>query len=171
MALDREEAFRKKFSISEDIKIRFPNPNEEFRCQHGMEEIFLHISHFEAGLRVPFPPLIRRFLNFFGLHPSQIHPNVCRVLMGCLVINQKAGLDLGLAEVLYCYSLKKKIEKRETYYLPTIKKPHPFVTDLPDSEKGWNNGYVVLSGRWEFGAWEEHQLWATPRVLGNPGTI
>ncbi|KAL6324503.1 hypothetical protein AAG906_013315 [Vitis piasezkii] len=114
MALDRAEAFGKKFSISDDIKIRFPNPNEEF------------------------------------------------------LINQKADLDLGLAEVLYCYSLKKKIEKQETYYLSTIKKSHSLVNGLPDCKKGWMNGYVVLSGRWEFGAWEEHQLWATPRVLGNP---
>ena len=68
--------------------------------------VYFTREQFVAGLRLPFPSLVKQFLHFIRSPPALIHPNVFRILMGCSVLNSLYQLDTLLVVICFIYFLK-----------------------------------------------------------------
>ena len=88
-------------------------------------------------------------MSFFNIYPSQVHPNVIKLLTGYLVINHKFGLDLSLGDILFIYILKI-IENESNYLLSLLKKTYSLIYHPLYYNKGWENNYIKAIGKWEF---------------------
>ncbi|CAL5337417.1 unnamed protein product [Camellia sinensis] len=56
-------------------------------------------------------------------------------------------------------------EKGYVYYLKPRSTEFKIVADLPDSNKGAGDDYVIASGNWEFGADEDAHLYPLPQSV------
>ena len=54
----------------------------------GADNVFYFTQeYFVVGLRFPIPSLVKQFLHFTRAPPTLIHPNVFRIMIGCIVLN------------------------------------------------------------------------------------
>ena len=70
----------------------------------------------EGGVRFPMDPLLADFLGHLRLTPSQVNPNVFRIVMGTVELNRRLGLDLGIHDILRTYILHHN-SKTDAYSL------------------------------------------------------
>ena len=63
--------------------------------------------------------------------------------MGCSVLDMLFYLDFSLLEVLFIYTIKMSPKERFNLFAHILS--FQFVTNLPDSSKGWVKGYVLVS--------------------------
>ena len=73
------------------------------------------IAFIEGGVRIPMGPMMRNYLRFVRLTPTQCVSNIFRIL-GCVdALNEKMGLQLTHHDVNWVYGLHHLKGKR--YYL------------------------------------------------------
>ena len=95
----------------------------------------LHVGHFvEGGIQLPLDPMFILLMKLGNIPFSRLGANVIRVLSSVAAINRVTGSEMGLYEILYCYSLKRKYEHFHFY-------PHPnapnLLTALPNTQKNF----------------------------------
>ena len=73
--------------------------------KHGW--IALYEIPFRDGVSLPIPNLVRDVLDHFEITPSQLMPNVWRLLMPLECMSKRYGIVCELEEVLYSYYLKE----------------------------------------------------------------
>ena len=96
-------AFREEYGVPADVHHELA---EEETTPWGREECpFTVLSIVEGGLRFPLTPLITDFLRRTGLAPTQVSTNTYRIINGFHELNNRLGINLGLAEVLRQYTL------------------------------------------------------------------
>lgn len=66
--------------------------------------------------------------------------------MGCNVLDALYHMDLSLLEVLFVYTIKVSLKER--FCLSAHILFLQLVTGLPDSNKGWAKGHVLVSSPW-----------------------
>ena len=107
------------------------------------------IAFIEGGVRIPMGPMMRNYLRFVRLTPTQYIPNVFRIL-GCVdALNEKMGLQLTHHDVNWVYSLHHP--KGKEYYLKTKQLEVRLIQCLPESSKGLNKDFLIMFGEWHNG--------------------
>ena len=107
------------------------------------------IAFIEGGMRIPMGPMIRNYLRFVRLTPTQYIPNVFRIL-GCVdALNEKMGLQLTHHDVNWVYNLHHP--KGKEYYLKTRQLEVRLIQCLPESSKGLNKDFMIMFGEWHNG--------------------
>ncbi|GMQ01948.1 hypothetical protein CsSME_00048398 [Camellia sinensis var. sinensis] len=128
---------------------------------------FSIVAFTECGLRLPLNILFREILHFYKLNPMQLAINSYRVINGIIVLARQENARITLADIQYCYTmcLLNLKEKGYVYYLKPRSTKFKIVADLPDSNKGAGDDYVIASGNWEFGADDDAHLYPLPRSV------
>ena len=113
-------------------------------------------------MRIPMGPVMKNYLRHFRLAPTQCAANMFRIL-GCVdALNEKMGLRLTHHDVNWCYNLQKL--KGKIYYMKTRDERVRLIQCLPDSNKGLNKDFLIVSGEWHDGV-------PCPMLEGEPGGV
>ena len=143
--------FRQKYRIPDDVDLRLNEPNDFLdNYTPGLDVIHIPVMAIvEGGVRFPLSTLLCQTLNFYNICPMQCKVNTFRVIMGVDRLNSILGTVLGPKEIRDVYSLCRHGEPpyRE-YYLKHRGTPPPLVTQLPDSSKGGNDDFFIVTGGW-----------------------
>ena len=104
------------------------------------------IAFLEGGMRIPMGPMMRDYLRHFQLAPIHCAVNVFGIL-GCVdALNEKIGLRLTHYDVNWCYNLQHL--KGKSYYMKTLDDKGRLIQCLPESSKGLNKDFLIVSGVW-----------------------
>ena len=107
------------------------------------------IAFIEGGMTIPMGTIIRNYLRYFRLSPTQCAPNMFRVL-GCIeVLNQRMNINLTHHDVNWIYNLQHL--KRQGYYLKSKQSEVMLIQCLPVSNKGIKEDFLIFSGQWHDG--------------------
>ena len=107
------------------------------------------IAILEGGMRIPMRSVMKDYLRHFRLAPTQCVINVFRIL-GCVdVLNEKMGLRLTHHDVNLCYNLQHL--KSKSYYMKVRDDKVRLIQCLPESSKGLNKDFLIVSGGWHDG--------------------
>ncbi|KAL2526583.1 Plus3 domain-containing protein [Abeliophyllum distichum] len=101
-----------------------------------------------AGLRLPFPRIVRKFLREWGIAPTQLCPNGWRILLGFLILWNQLGFPRPSArEFNSLYSFKSD-GKRSGWWYASVKAKTggSVVTQTPDSIKNWKKFWFFVRG-------------------------
>lgn len=80
--------------------------------------------------------IITRFLKVVMLSILQVIPNTHRILLGCIVINDRSDqLKVGFDEVMFCYKLKLCMNCTDLCYCSREKEEWPFSQVLKPVKK------------------------------------
>ena len=111
------EKFKTDFRIPPNVGLRYCKEVEwHFLRQEG-EVVIPMIAFIEGGIRIPMGSVMRNYLKFVRLTPTQCIPNVFRIL-GCVdALNEKMRLQLTHHDVNWVYGLHHL--KGKGYYLKT----------------------------------------------------
>ena len=87
-------SFRAQYRIPPKINLRYCEEGEWFEQRREGEVVIPMIAFIEYGMRIPIGRVMRDYLRFYRLAPTQCVPNVFRIL-GCVdALNEKMGLGL-----------------------------------------------------------------------------
>lgn len=99
---------------------------------------------FKEGFRLPLPRLVREVCEYHLVSPSQLMPNVWRVLMALEVFSEKHGIEFTVAETLHAYSLQEHHKDKGRYQFFSRSK-NPLIVELKDCDKYWKDRYFFVS--------------------------
>ena len=104
------------------------------------------IAFLEGGMRIPMHLVMRDYLRHFRLAPIQCAVNVFRILGSVDALNEKMGLRLTHHDVNYYYNLQYL--KGKTYYMKARDERVRLIQCLPESSKGLNKDFLIMSRAW-----------------------
>ena len=90
-------------------------------------------------------PLLANFLDYFNLSPTQINPNIFRIVMGMVELNRRLGLDLTIHDIIATYTLRTS--QNEAYSLRPRDVYNTLVNSLPDTNKDMIDDFLLVRGR------------------------
>jgi hypothetical protein len=140
--------FRSRYEIPDDVATRLA-PVDALR--ESPTHDILHIpvvAVVEGGVRFPLAPLLRQVLAWYKLSPMQVSANFFRVVMGINTLNQLLGTSLGLHDIHHLYSISRTKDAL-TYYLKSRDSRRRLVLELPDSARGDDDDFLIVTGRFE----------------------
>ena len=154
--------FKADYRIPSNVGLRYCKEGEwHFLRQEG-EVVIPMIAFIEGGVKIPMRLVIRDYLRFVRLAPTQCIPNVFRIL-GCVdALNGKMGLQLTHHDVNWVYGLHHL--KGKGYYLKTRQLEVRLIQCLPKSSKGLNKDFFIVSREW-------HDGLPCPTEEGQPGGV
>ena len=110
-------SFRAQYRIFPNINLRYCEEGEWFERRRESEVVIPMIAFIEGGMRILMGRVMKDYLRFYRLTPTQCVPNVFRIL-GCVdALNEKMGLGLTHHDVNWVYNLHHLEGKG--YYLKT----------------------------------------------------
>ena len=107
------------------------------------------IAFLEGGIEIPMRPVMRDYLRHFRLAPIQCANNMFRILACVDALNEKMGLKLTHHDVNWCYNLQYL--KGKTYYMKARDDKVQLIQCLPESSKGLNKDFLIVSEAWHDG--------------------
>ena len=107
------------------------------------------IAFLEGGIEIPMRPVMRDYLRHFRLAPIQCASNMFRILACVDALNEKMGLKLTHHDVNWCYNLQYL--KGKTYYMKARDDKVHLIQCLPESSKGLNKDFLIVSEVWHDG--------------------
>ena len=107
------------------------------------------ITLIEGSMRIPMGRVMRDYLRFYRLAPTQCVPNIFRILGFVDALNEKMGLGFTHHDVNWVYNLHHL--KGKGYYLKMRQPEIRFIQCLPESSKGLNKDFLIVSRRWHDG--------------------
>ena len=107
------------------------------------------IAFIEGGMRISIGMVTRDYLRAYRLAPTQCSPNMFRILGSVDALNERMGLNLTHHDVNWVYNLHHL--KGQGYYLKSRYLEIRLIQCLPDSSKGLNKDYLIVSGEWHDG--------------------
>ena len=135
--------WKKKFHLSDDIIIRIPGPFDRV-SDFEVGEIPVYEGFFETGFRDQVLSLVAEVSRAVNISPGQLNPPSWRTLIAMQNLGDLEGLVIGVAEVLYCYSVSPLNGGEFRYYLRPRGKELP-VRELSKAEK---KRHPVFEGGW-----------------------
>ena len=107
------------------------------------------IAFIKGGIRIPMGKVIRDYLIAHRLAPTQCVPNMFRILGNVDTFNEKLGVNLTHHDVNWVHNRHKLTG--QGYYLK-IKVPIVrLILCLPESNKGMNKDFLIISREWHDG--------------------
>ena len=138
--------FKKYYGFPKDVHIWYVSYGDLAFIQY-QDLVLPIITIVEGGVRIPMHPFLIQFLIHFRLSPLQCVPNVFRVVMGTAILMDKLGLKLTIHDMTYVYRLQKT--GRNQYTLVARNFDKKLVIGLPDSSKGRDEDFLVITGNWQ----------------------
>ncbi|KAL2475081.1 Uncharacterized protein Adt_35817 [Abeliophyllum distichum] len=145
--------WHRTYSIPDEIEFFVPGPNDR-ADDPPLGCVALNQAVLAAGLRLPFPRIVRKFLREWGIAPTQLCPNGWRILLGFLILWNQLGFPRPSArEFNSLYSFKSD-GKRSGWWYASVKAKTggSVVTQTPDSIKNWKKFWFFVRGPWQFSA-------------------
>ena len=120
------------------------------------------IAFIKGGIRIPMSIVTKDYLRAYRLAPTKCTPNMFRTL-GCVdALNDKIGLGLTHHDVNWVYNLQHL--NGHGYYLKSRYPEVRLIQCLPESNKGLNKDFLIVSGEW-------HDGLPCPTKEGQPGGV
>ena len=138
--------FRRLYRIPDDVGLQYVHWSNALPPSSG-ELLIPVVAVVEGGVRFPLDPLLADFLNYFSLSPTQVNPNIFRIVMGTVELNRRLGLELSTYDIVWTYILHRN-SKTESYSLQPRDINYTLVNGLPDTNRGFDDDYLVVSGEW-----------------------
>ena len=143
------EKFIADYRIPSNVGLRYCKEGEWHFMRQGGEVVIPIIAFLKGGMRIPMGSVIRDYLRHFRLAPTQCAINVFRIL-GCVdTLNEKMGLRLTHHDVNWCYNLQHL--KGKSYYMKARDDKVRLIQYLPESSKGLNKDFPIVSEGWHDG--------------------
>ncbi|KAL2533434.1 Uncharacterized protein Adt_06785 [Abeliophyllum distichum] len=139
------------YRIPDDVEFVVPGPDDR-ADDPPLGTVALNQAILAAGLRLPFPRVVRKFLREWGIAPTQLCPNGWRILIGLLVLWDQLGFprpSIGDFHSLYSF---KSDGKRSGWWYASVKARtgSSVVIQTPDSIKNWKKFWFFVRGPWQF---------------------
>ncbi|KAL2453907.1 Plus3 domain-containing protein [Abeliophyllum distichum] len=139
------------YRVPDDVEFVVPGPGDR-ADDPPLGAVALNQAILAAGLRLPFPWVVRKFLREWGVAPTQLCPNGWRILIGLLVLWDQLGFSrptIGDFHSLYSF---KSDGKRSGWWYASVKARTggSVVTQTPDSIKNWKKFWFFVRGSWQF---------------------
>ncbi|KAL2532194.1 Plus3 domain-containing protein [Abeliophyllum distichum] len=144
---DWHEAYR----VPDDIEFVVPGPSDR-ADDPPLGCVALNQAVLAAGLRLPFPRVVRKFLREWGIAPTQLCPNGWRILIGFFILWEQLGFPRpSVREFNSLYSFKSD-GKRSGWWYASVKAKTggSVITQTPDSIKNWKKFWFFVRGPWQF---------------------
>ena len=154
--------FRSKYRIPSTMGMRYAAQGEWADARKTGEVVIPMIAFIEGGMTIPMGKITRSYLRFFRLSPTQCAPNMFRVLGSIEALNERMDLNLTRHDVNWVYNLHHL--KGQGYYLKSRFPEFRLIQCLPDSNKGLNKDFLIVSGEW-------HDCLSCPTREGTPGGV
>lgn len=142
-----ESTLRRAYDIGPSVNVFFQEPGS-LGITGG--EITLTERMFMAGVRLPFPKIVREVCAFLGVAPSQIAPNGWRyVVASSLLWRQVLGSEMDVAQF---FSIYRPSTKDGAIELRVRQDPIFIYLDQRKygNNKGWREQFFRVSGEWEY---------------------
>ena len=138
------EKFIANYRITSIVGLRYYKEGEWHFMRQGGEVVIPIIAFLEGGMRIPMGPVMRDYPRHFQLAPVQYAVNVFRILVYVDALNEKMGLRLTHHDVNWCYNLQHL--KGKSYYMKARDDKIRLIQCLPESSKGLNKDFLIVSG-------------------------
>ncbi|KAL2461837.1 Uncharacterized protein Adt_45257 [Abeliophyllum distichum] len=139
--------WHRMYSVPPEIEFIVPGPNDR-ADDPPLGCVALNQAVLAAGLRLPFPRIVRKFLREWGIAPTQLCPNGWRILLGFLILWDQFGFPRpSVGEFNSLYSFKSDGRRSGWWYASV--KPRTggsVVTQTPDSIKNWKQFWFFVRG-------------------------
>ncbi|KAL2457234.1 Plus3 domain-containing protein [Abeliophyllum distichum] len=139
------------YRVPDDVEFVVPGPDDR-ADDPPLGAVALNQAILAAGLRLPFPWVVRKFLREWRIAPTQLCPNGWRILIGLLVLWDQLGFSRPtIGDFHSLYSLKSN-GKRSGWWYASVKARTggSVVTQTPDSIKNWKKFWFFVRGPWQF---------------------
>ena len=113
------------------------------------EVVIPMIAFIEGRMRIPMGIVTRDYLKAHRLAHTQCATNMFRILGSVDALNEKMGLGLTYHDINWIYNLHHLT--RQEYYLKSRYPEVRLIQCLPDSNKGLNKDFLIISGEWHYG--------------------
>uniref|UniRef100_A0A2N9FXK3 Uncharacterized protein n=1 Tax=Fagus sylvatica TaxID=28930 RepID=A0A2N9FXK3_FAGSY len=137
--------FRRHYGVLDDVYLEYKFWENAILGEPG-DLIIPLVAIIEGGVHFPMDPLLANFLNYFNLSPTQISPNVFRIVMGMVELNRRLGLNLTVYDIIVSYTLRTS--QSEAYSLRPRDIYNTLVNSLPDTNKDMTDDYLLVRGVW-----------------------
>ena len=154
------EKFIADYRIPNTVDLRYCKEGEWHFMRQGGEVVIPIIAFLEGGMRIPMGPMMRDYRRHFRLAPIQGAVNVFRILGYVDALNEKMGLRLTHHDVNWCYNFQHL--KGKSYYMKARDDKVRLIQCLPESSKGLNKDFLIVSRVW-------HDGFPCPIKEGAPG--
>ncbi|KAL2467058.1 hypothetical protein Adt_42909 [Abeliophyllum distichum] len=139
------------YRVPDDVEFVVLGPDDR-ADDPPLGAVALNQAILAAGLRLPFPWVVRKFLREWRIAPTQLCPNGWRILIGLLVLWDQLGFSrptIGDFHSLYSF---KSDGKRSGWWYASVKARTggSVVTQTPDSIKNWKKFWFFVRGPWQF---------------------
>ena len=143
------ENFRAKYRIPPGANTKYCKKRQWNTDMQEGEVVILMIVFIEGGMRIPMGIVTRDYLRAYRLALTQCAPNMFRIL-GCVdALNERMGLNLTHHDVIWIYNLYHLTG--QGYYLKSRYPRVRLIQCLPDSNKGLNKDFLIVSKEWHDG--------------------
>ena len=156
------ERFVVDYKILDNVGLRYCKEGDWHIIRREGKVVIPIIAFLEGGMRLPMRPMVKDYLRHFRLAPIQCAVNMFRILGSVDALNEQMGLRLTHHDVNWCYNLQYL--KGKTYYMKARDERVRLIQCLPESSKGLNKDFLIMSGAW-------HDGLPCPVKEGEPGGI
>uniref|UniRef100_A0A2N9GR11 Uncharacterized protein n=1 Tax=Fagus sylvatica TaxID=28930 RepID=A0A2N9GR11_FAGSY len=139
--------FRRHYGVPDDVYLEYRFWEDALTGEPG-DLILPLVAIIEGGVRFPIDPLLADFLDYFRLSPSQISPNIFRIVMGVVELNRWLGLNLTVHDIIATYTLRTT--QHEAYSLRPRDVNNTLVNSLPNTNKEMTDDFLLVRGAWYY---------------------
>jgi hypothetical protein len=158
--LEAMAIFRRYYGVPNDVHLEYKFWENALPGEPG-DLILPLVAIIKGGVRFPMDSLLAHFLDYFNLSPTQISPNIFRIVMCVVELNRRLGLDLTVHDIIAIYTLCTS--QSEAYSLRPRDVLNTLVNSLPDTNKDMMDDYLLVRGAWH------HPNQRCPTGDGTPG--
>jgi hypothetical protein len=154
------ERFRRHYGVPDDVYLEYRFWENAITGEHG-DIIIPLVAIIEGGVRFPIDPLLADFLDYFRISPTQISPNIFRIVNGVAELNRRLGFNLTVHDIIATYFLRTT--QHEAFSLRPRDVNNTLVNSLPNTNKEMTDDFLLVRGNWYFPG---HRC---PTTDGKPG--
>uniref|UniRef100_A0A2N9EZX0 Uncharacterized protein n=1 Tax=Fagus sylvatica TaxID=28930 RepID=A0A2N9EZX0_FAGSY len=141
------ERFRRHYGVPDDVHLEYRFWEDAITGEHG-DLIIPLVAIIEGGVRFPIDPLLADFLDYFRISPTQISPNIFRIVNGVAELNRRLGFNLTVHDIIATYFLRTT--QHEAFSLRPRDVNNTLVNSLLDTNKEMTDDFLLVRGNWYF---------------------
>ena len=143
------ENFRAKYRIPPGAGTKYCKEGQWHTYRQEGEVVIPIIAFIEGDMRIPMGIVTRNYLRTHRLALTQCAPNMFKILSYVDALNERMGLNLTHHDVNWIYDLHHLT--RQGYYLKSRYPEVRLIQCLPNSNKGLNKDFLIMSREWHDG--------------------